>query len=135
MRPPATLPPLGLGTALVPNETLGLLVRDALAAGVRLFDTALGYCNEAIIGEAIRSSGVPREEVWIVSKCGGQPIADIHHTLRNLGLPYIDVYLLHWPQFSATDRASCAITCSSEAGSGLSLRRHHPARPPAQVLG
>ncbi|KAJ3489523.1 hypothetical protein NLI96_g2062 [Meripilus lineatus] len=75
---------------------------NALKMGYRHIDTAFGYGNEEHVGKAIRNSGIPREEIFVTTKLG-----QAHHhkveegfetSLKNLGLDYVDLYLMHWPQ-------------------------------------
>ena len=87
----ALIPRLGFGTALVPDESLPLLLRVAIAQGVRLFDTAEGYGSETAVGRAVRLSVLPRSAFWIVSKTKRSPMEAIRGTLRALGTGYIDV--------------------------------------------
>ena len=87
----ALIPRLGFGTALVPDESLPLLLRVAIAQGVRLFDTAEGYGSETAVGRAVRLSVLPRSAFWIVSKTKRSPMEAIRGTLRALGMGYIDV--------------------------------------------
>ena len=76
---------------------------DALEAGYRHLDTASYYENEAQVGAAVRDSGVPREEIFVTSKIWytdmveGKQKAAFEKTLKELGLEYLDLYLLHWP--------------------------------------
>ncbi|KAG8713662.1 hypothetical protein FRC09_018468, partial [Ceratobasidium sp. 395] len=75
-----------------------------LKLGYRHLDTALGYSNEEAVGRAIRDSGIPREEIFVTTKLtwkhhGSVPEA-FNLSLKNLGLDYIDLYLMHWPQAS-----------------------------------
>ncbi|ESK91347.1 aado keto reductase [Moniliophthora roreri MCA 2997] len=72
----------------------------AISVGYRHFDTAASYGNEEAVGQAIRDSGIQREEFFVTTK-----LADHFHvkeafeeSLKNLGLDYIDLYLMHWPQ-------------------------------------
>ena len=78
-------------------------VTDALAAGYRLIDTAAAYFNEAAVGEAIRGSGIPREELFITTKLWIQDAGyenakkAFQTSLDKLGLDYLDLYLIHQP--------------------------------------
>ena len=78
-------------------------VLDAIERGYRLIDTAAAYMNEEAIGAALRSSGVPREELFITTKLWVQDAsyegakAAIETSLQKLGLSYIDLYLIHQP--------------------------------------
>ena len=78
-------------------------VLDAIASGYRLIDTAAAYMNEKAVGEAIKKSGVPREELFITTKLWVQDASyeaakkAIQTSLDNLGLSYLDLYLIHQP--------------------------------------
>ena len=102
----ARIPRLGLGTWQMPNsEVAEQAVKAAIAAGYRLIDTANGYGNEEAVGRAIRESGVPREELFIVTtlpaeiKGYEEAHRSFEQSLKNLGLDYVDLYLIHapWP--------------------------------------
>ena len=99
-----TIPPLGFGVFMVPDDgTCEKAVSGALAAGYRLIDTAAAYMNEQGVGRAIRHSGLDREEVYVTSKLWIQDYGyeaakkGIDRSLENLGLDYIDLYLIHQP--------------------------------------
>ncbi len=98
------LPMIGYGTFQIRDSgECEQCVADALAAGYRLFDTAASYENEAAVGAALRSSGLPREEWLVTTKLWVQDAsyegakAAIETSLRKLGLDYIDLYLIHQP--------------------------------------
>ncbi|WP_461243200.1 aldo/keto reductase [Secundilactobacillus muriivasis] len=98
------MPQLGLGVfqILDSNETQQTVL-TAIKHGYRLFDTAAAYHNEAAVGEALKASGVPREELFITSKLWIQDMtyegakAGLQRALDLLQLDYIDLYLLHQP--------------------------------------
>lgn len=96
------MPILGLGTYSLHGDTVKNSVRAALESGVRLIDTAYMYGNEREIGEAIRASDVPREEIFVITKIypGEQfsnPERAIQDALDKLDIGYIDMMLLHHP--------------------------------------
>jgi diketogulonate reductase-like aldo/keto reductase len=98
------MPVLGLGVWLVSSGgDTRRAVRSALACGYRLIDTARAYGNERDVGRAIRESGLPREEVFVTTKLWnsdhGYEAARraCRASLRDLGLDYVDLYLIHWP--------------------------------------
>lgn len=96
------MPILGLGTYSLHGDTVKNSVRAALESGVRLIDTAYMYGNEREIGEAIRASDVPREEIFVITKIypGEQfrnPEKAIQDALDKLDIGYIDMMLLHHP--------------------------------------
>lgn len=96
------MPVLGLGTYSLQGDTAKNSVLSALRHGVRLIDTAYMYGNEVEIGEAIRESGVPREEIFVITKIyPGEQFANpdkaIQDALNKLDIGYIDMMLLHHP--------------------------------------
>ena len=104
------LPALGLGVFQSPPAETVPAVEAALAAGYRLIDTAAAYFNEREVGEGIRRSGVPRDEVFIETKVW---ISDYGHdatlhafdkSARKLGVEQLDLLLLHQPLSTAFDR-------------------------------
>ncbi|GAB6987194.1 aldo/keto reductase [Nocardioides pyridinolyticus] len=98
-----TLPAIGFGTYPLKGEDGVAAVRSALEVGYRLIDTAVNYENETEVGEAIRQSGVPRDEIVVTSKIPGRhhayddAIRSTHESLERLGLDHLDVHLIHWP--------------------------------------
>ncbi|MGB3475247.1 MAG: aldo/keto reductase [Mycobacterium sp.] len=97
------MPVLGLGVAKLSDEQTQASVLAALESGCRLIDTAASYGNEAVVGRAIEASGVPRSELFVSTKLGtsnqGYTAAKqaCQRSLEQLGLDYIDMYLIHWP--------------------------------------
>jgi len=96
------LPLLGLGVWQIPNGKLTAgAVGWALETGYRHVDTAKIYGNETGVGEGIRTSGIPREEVWVTTKLWPTDQLNIRKafdaSLAKLGIAYIDLYLVHWP--------------------------------------
>src|SRR5882762_7781520 len=100
------IPLLGLGVWQVPNgPTTVDTVRWALELGYRHIDTAQVYGNEDSVGRALRESGVLRDQVFITTKFNPSrkdPAAELERSLQRLGTDYVDLYLVHWPQGSAT---------------------------------
>ncbi len=94
-----TMPTNGLGTYSLYDQTCVDSVRAALASGVRLIDTAHIYGNEAEVGRAVRESGVPREDVFVITKLYPSQFGNgdqaIEEALAKLGLGFIDLMLLH----------------------------------------
>jgi diketogulonate reductase-like aldo/keto reductase len=97
------IPQLGFGVFQVPPEDTAEAVSHALSTGYRLIDTAAAYRNEAGVGEAIRASGLPREEVFVTTKLWNNShghdaaLRAFDKSLGRLGLDYVDLYLIHWP--------------------------------------
>src|SRR5436309_10360679 len=100
------MPMLGLGVWQVPNgpECVNA-VRWALELGYRHIDTAQAYGNEESVGQGLRESGVPREQVFITTKfypARRDPAGEIERSLRRLGVDRVDLYIIHWPQRGPT---------------------------------
>ena len=97
------MPMEGFGVFQIPEDTCEQVVRDAIAAGYRLIDTASSYQNEKAVGRAIHSCGVPREELFITTKAYIQQMGyektkeAFVQSLDDLGLTYLDLYLIHMP--------------------------------------
>lgn len=97
------MPQLGLGTWPMTGAEAARGVASALEVGYRLIDTAENYGNEDAVGEGLRASGVPREQIFLTTKFnrqwhsreGARTACD--NSLRRLGLDYIDLLLVHWP--------------------------------------
>lgn len=97
------LPATGFGTYKI-NGIEGVeAITSAINQGYRLIDSAFNYENEGVVGRAIRESGVPRENIIVTSKLPGrhhqydQALATIGESVCRMGLDYIDLYLIHWP--------------------------------------
>lgn len=98
------IPAIGFGTFQIPADgSTYQAVSKALKAGYRHIDTAVAYFNETEVGQAVRDSGIPRDQLWITSKLwlqdyGVEPATRaIDLSLKKLGLDYIDLYLIHQP--------------------------------------
>ena len=100
------IPLLGLGVWQVPEgRECEDAVRWALEAGYRHIDTAQAYGNERSVGRALRDSGVPREEVFITTKFFPRhqdPAAEAERSLERLGVEFVDLYIIHWPEGGPT---------------------------------
>ena len=100
------IPLLGLGVWQVPNGSdCADAVRWALELGYRHLDTAQAYGNEESVGQGLRESGVPREEVFITTKFfpgWTNPVEEAERSLERLGVDYVDLYLVHWPEGGPT---------------------------------
>ncbi|KZS89726.1 reductase AKOR2 [Sistotremastrum niveocremeum HHB9708] len=102
----AVMPAIGLGTwsGTTKEEQESALpwYKTALKVGYRLFDTAHGYGTEPVVGKAIREFGIAREEVWVTTKLPMQHHDrvefSLNESLERLGLDYVDLYLIHFPQ-------------------------------------
>jgi 2,5-diketo-D-gluconate reductase A len=103
LRGDTEIPQLGFGVFQVPPEDTADVVTRALETGYRHIDTAAAYGNEAEVGQAFHASGLDREDVFITTKCfntdHGYEEAQraLKQSLEQLGLEYVDLYLIHWP--------------------------------------
>jgi 2,5-diketo-D-gluconate reductase B len=99
----ARIPIIGLGTWQLTGDTGVRMVREALKLGYRHVDTAAMYGNEAEVGEGIRASGVPRDDVFLTTKVWLDNLGandfqrSVEGSLKKLRLPYVDLILIHWP--------------------------------------
>jgi 2,5-diketo-D-gluconate reductase A len=95
------MPLLGLGVWQVPEgPTCVQAVRAALELGYRHIDTAQVYGNESSVGQALRESGIARDEVFITTKFHPgrrDPLREAAYSIEQLGVDYVDLYLVHWP--------------------------------------
>ena len=97
------IPQLGFGVFQVPPEDTADVVTRALETGYRHIDTAAAYRNEEGVGQAVRASGLAREEVFVTTKCPNpahgydEAKAAMKGSLERLGLDFVDLYLIHWP--------------------------------------
>lgn len=98
-----SLPAIGFGTVNIKGAQGLNSVLTAIDAGYRLIDTSTNYNNEGMVGEAVRRSSIPREELLISSKLPGmsheydKAIKMIQESLYRIGIDYFDKYLIHWP--------------------------------------
>ena len=97
------MPAVGFGVYQIPTEDTERCVSDALEAGYRMIDTASSYFNERQVGDALRHSGLRREDVFVTTKLWVQDyeyddaLRAFDLSMKNLGLDYLDLYLLHKP--------------------------------------
>ena len=97
------IPQLGFGVFQVPPADTAEVTTRALLAGYRHIDTAAAYRNEAGVGQAVRASGLPREEVFVTTKCFNddhgfeQAKRALRASLDRLEMEHVDLYLIHWP--------------------------------------
>jgi diketogulonate reductase-like aldo/keto reductase len=98
-----TLPAIGFGTYKLNGNEGANAIQSAINVGYRLIDTAYNYENEGTVGEAVRRSSIPREELRITSKLPGRyqtydkAVTTIQESLYRANLDYYDLYLIHWP--------------------------------------
>ena len=96
------IPKFGFGTyKILPDEKCTEACLEALKIGYRLIDTASIYYNEKGVGEAVRKSGIKREDIFITTKIWPSQFEDIDNQIEKMfkrfELEYIDLVLLHWP--------------------------------------
>ena len=98
------IPQLGLGTWFIPDDQVADAVKEATKLGYRHIDTAQAYGNERGVGEGVRTCGIPRQELFVVSKVAAEhktyeeAKAGIDATLEKMGLDYLDMMIIHSPQ-------------------------------------
>ncbi len=103
LRGDVDIPQLGFGVFQVPPGDTAQVVTRAFETGYRHIDTASAYANEAGVGEALRAADLPREEVFITTKCFNddhgydEATKALSTSLERLGLDFVDLYLIHWP--------------------------------------
>ena len=97
------MPMVGLGVYNISERETQRVVEDAISAGYRSIDTAAMYYNEKGVGDAVRACGVPRDELFITTKiCDScytkeETLRTVDHSMKQLGLDYVDLMLIHWP--------------------------------------
>jgi len=104
LRDGRSIPQLGLGVYKIPDDAeAARVVEDAIAAGYRHLDTAALYDNERGVGEGLRASGIPRDEVFVTTKLWNDrhgfddALRAFDESLERLDLDFVDLYLIHWP--------------------------------------
>lgn len=97
------IPAIGFGTWPLDDQQAEAAVRQALASGYRLIDTASRYGNEKGVGLGLAASDVPRKDIVLTTKLRGsdqgydQTLRGFDASVKRLGLDYVDLYLIHWP--------------------------------------
>jgi 2,5-diketo-D-gluconate reductase A len=97
------IPQLGYGVFQVPPKETEQVVAEALSAGYRHLDTAAAYRNEGGVGQALKASGIDRDEIFLTTKCWNedqgyeQAKRACRASLERLELSHLDLYLIHWP--------------------------------------
>lgn len=98
------IPQLGLGVYKLATDVAEGLIHKAIEAGYRRIDTASFYGNEKEIGDGVRTSGLPREEIYVTTKIWNddqgydRTLEAIDESLNRLNIDYIDMLLIHWPK-------------------------------------
>ena len=97
------MPMVGLGVYNIPEKETQRVMEDALSVGYRSIDTAAMYENEKGVGDAVRACNVPREELFVTTKIcepcytREETLRTVDQSMRQIGLDYVDLMLLHWP--------------------------------------
>ena len=97
------MPMVGLGVYNISEKETQRVVEDAISVGYRSIDTAAMYYNEKGVGDAVRACGIPREKLFITTKiCDScytkeETLRTVDHSMKQLGLDYVDLMLIHWP--------------------------------------
>src|SRR6476620_3898727 len=103
----AAMPLLGFGTWQIKGDQATEATATALEAGYRHLDTATVYGNEAEVGRALAESGVPREDVFVTTKCppgrDGRELETLRESLEMLRSDHVDLWLIHWPADGAVN--------------------------------
>jgi diketogulonate reductase-like aldo/keto reductase len=113
----ARIPLIGLGTWDLRGKTCAKMVDEALKLGYRHIDTAAMYGNEEAVGEGLRASGVPRDEVFITTKVWSSDLRardferSARDSLKKLKLPSVDLLLIHWPNPSILLKETMGALC------------------------
>lgn len=99
------IPCVGFGTwKLAESDTTVDIIKTAIDCGYRHIDTAFGYYNEASVGKAIRGCGLKRNELYVTTKLSNDShgyentLKEFEMSMNNLGIDYVDLYLIHWPK-------------------------------------
>ncbi len=98
-----SMPMEGFGVFQIPEQECEQVIRNAIESGYRLIDTASSYQNEEAVGRAVKTCGIPREELFITTKAYIQEMGyentmkAFEGSLKRLGLDYLDLYLIHMP--------------------------------------
>lgn len=98
-----SMPMEGFGVFQIPEQECEQVIRNAIESGYRLIDTASSYQNEEAVGRAVKTCGIPREELFITTKAYIQEMGyentmkAFGGSLKRLGLDYLDLYLIHMP--------------------------------------
>jgi len=123
----AMVPAIGLGTYRMRGADCVRAVETALSVGYRHIDTAAMYDNEAEIGQAVRASGIPRDEIFLTTKVwtnnigAGDLQKSARESLRLMQLERVDLLLIHWPNRDIPLQASIGALCEAKQ---LGLTRH-----------
>jgi len=114
------VPQIGLGAFLIADHKI---ILRALEIGYRHIDTASAYHTEPVVGRAVRESGLPREEIFVTTKLWSpdhlRPREALEKSLKQLGLDYVDFYLIHWPTQELNKRVEVWAAMEQARSEGL----------------
>jgi diketogulonate reductase-like aldo/keto reductase len=116
----AKIPAVGFGTITLKGDICVRAVVDAVRLGYRHFDTATFYGNEQDVGEGLRQAGVPRDELFVTTKVRQDNLApgdferSVEGSLKALGLDYVDLLLIHWPNPQVPQADSVGGLCKAK---------------------
>jgi 2,5-diketo-D-gluconate reductase A len=139
------MPQLGLGTASLDDDRVAPAIVAAIEAGYRHVDTAYRYGNQRGVGQGIRDSGIERGELFVTTKLDGEfqgdgrAVAGLDECLRQLGLDYVDLLLIHWPlpqrdQYVATWKTFEEVAAAGKARS-IGVSNFKPAHLDRLIAG
>lgn len=118
------MPQIGLGTASLNDEAIAPVIVTAIELGYRHIDTAFRYGNQRGVGKGVRDSGIKHEDLFVTTKLDGEfqgndkAIAGLDECLRQLGMDYVDLLLIHWPLPQRNEYVSTWKTFKKLAASG-----------------
>lgn len=116
----ASIPQVGFGTMRQKGDAGAQIVKDAIEVGYRHIDTAANYGNEEDVGRGIKASGIPRSELFVVTKVWTTNLNEgvlqksAEESLQRLGLDYVDLLLIHWPNASVPIKESITALCDTK---------------------
>jgi len=114
------IPQVGLGAFSISDEKI---ILRALEIGYRHIDTAKAYHTEGVVGRAVRESGLPREEVFVTTKLWNTDHERVREalegSLEQLGLDYVDLFLIHWPTLELNKRVEAWAAMEQARSEGL----------------
>jgi diketogulonate reductase-like aldo/keto reductase len=116
----ASIPQVGFGTMRQKGDAGAEIVKDAITAGYRHIDTAANYGNEEDVGRGIKASGIARGDLFVVTKVWTTNLNEgvlqksAEESLKKLGLDYVDLLLIHWPNPSVPIKESITALCDTK---------------------
>ena len=134
------IPAIGFGTFQIPADgSTYKAVKTALGFGIRHIDTAVAYFNEQEVGQAVKDSGIARDELWITSKLWLQDYKyedakkAIDLSLKKLGMDYMDLYLIHQPYGEVPEAWRAMEEAKKEVGITVAIYTNFPYGNPSRI--